>query len=221
MNKKQIKISLILNSVISFLVLLGTFFMVTGIKFMSQTETLSSTGFNPLKFYTVDSNILVGIASLILVIYEISLLKNKKEYIPKIVYLLKYIATVAVSLTFIVTLLYLVPLYGSNFMYLYQNSNLFFHLIVPILSVISYILFEKNDMKFSYTFYGTSTMIVYGLYYATNVLLHQIDGKVTYEYDWYGFVQGGVSLMIIVIPIMFIVTYLISFILYKLNKKVG
>ena len=70
MNRKNIKISLVLNILIFIMVLLGTIFMVTGFKFMSNTQVLASTGLEPLKFYTVDSNLLVGLASLILIIYE-------------------------------------------------------------------------------------------------------------------------------------------------------
>ena len=69
MNKRNIKISLVLNILILIMVVLATIFMVTGFKFMSNTYALESTGLESLKFYTVDSNILVGLASLILILY--------------------------------------------------------------------------------------------------------------------------------------------------------
>ena len=218
MNKKNIKISLVLNILIFIMASLGAIFMVTGFKFMSNTKVLASTGLEPIKFYTVDSNILVGIASLIIIIYEYLLLKKKIKNIPKYVYILKYIATVAVSLTFLVTLFYLSPLYGSKFLFLYQNSNLFFHLLVPLLSFISYIFYEKIEIDYKYTYYGVSTMILYGIYYVINILIHMDNGKVLPEYDWYGFVYGGVLSIFIVFIIMIIITYIISLIIYKLNK---
>ena len=148
MNKSNLKISLVLNIITLIMVVLATIFMVTGFKFMANTYVLESTGLESLKFYTVDSNILVGLASLILIIYEYLLLKKKIKKIPKYVYIIKYIATVAVSLTFLVTLLYLSPLYGSKFLFLYQNSNLLFHLLVPLLSFISFVFYEKIEIKF-------------------------------------------------------------------------
>ena len=171
MNKKDLKVSLIINSIIVILVLLGIIFMMTGFKFMANTETLSLTGLELFRYYTVDSNAFVGIASLLFIIYEILIINNKKKEIPKYVYILKYMGTVAVTLTFIVTMFYLAPTYGSNFWFLYQNSNLFFHLIVPILSFVSYVFFEKIDLNIKYTIYGTSTMIIYGIFYAVNILM--------------------------------------------------
>ena len=67
------KKSLVYNIIIFLLVLLGTIFMFTGYQFMTNTRLLDSSGFEAFKYYTVDSNILVGISSLIMVIYEMSL----------------------------------------------------------------------------------------------------------------------------------------------------
>ena len=86
--------------------------MFTGFKFMSNTQVLSTPGLEVFKYYTVDSNILVGMASLLLIIYEVLYMKKRISIIPKWVYLLKYICTVAVTLTFLVTLIYLTPVYG-------------------------------------------------------------------------------------------------------------
>ena len=218
MNKKKIKISLVLNILIVIMVVLATIFMVTGFKFMANTYVLTARGLEPLKFYTVDSNILIGVASLIMVIYEYLLLKNKIKIIPKYVYILKYIATVAVNLTFLVTLLYLSPLYGSKFWFLYQNSNLFFHLLVPLFGFISFVFYEKTEIDHKYTYYGVSTMILYGIYYVINILIHMESGRVVAKYDWYGFVYGGMASIFIVFLIMVIITYIISLVIYKLSK---
>ena len=218
MNKKKLIVSLILNILIFVMVTLGTIFMFIGFKFMSNEQVLSVSGLSFFRYYTVDSNIFVGFASLMLIICESLLLSKKIKEIPKFVYVFKYIGTVAVVLTFLVTLFYLVPSYGDKFLYLYQNSNLFFHLLVPILSFISFSFLETVELEFKYTLYGISTMVVYGIYYSINVLMHQENGKVSLEYDWYGFVKNGTSFMIIVFAIMIVVTYLASLVIYKINK---
>ncbi len=218
MKKSSLKASLYLNSAIFIMVLLGTIFMLTGFKFMTNTSILASEGLLVFKYYTVDSNIFVGLASLLLIVYECLALNNKVKEIPKYVYLLKYIGTVAVTLTFLVTLVYLAPSYGNKFWFLYQNSNLFFHLLVPILSFISFVCFEKTDFKLKHTLYGISTMIIYGIFYVINILIHQENGKIAFKYDWYGFAKGGVSSIIIVFPIILTVTYLISVVIYKMNR---
>ena len=219
MKKSNLKKSFIMNILIFIIVVLGIIFMMTGFKFMGNHEVLSSTGLSPFRFYTVDSNIFVGVASLILIIYECLYLKGKIKEIPKYVYVIKYIGTVAVTLTFLVTLLYLAPMFGDKFILLYLNSNLLFHLIVPLLSFISFVIFEKTKLEFKHTFYGVSTMLIYGIFYGINVYIHQVDGIVPTEYDWYGFVRGGISSMFIVYFIMFIFTYVISYMTYKLNSE--
>ena len=46
------------------------------------------------------------------------------------------------------------------------------------------------------------------------------DGKIPYRYDVYGFVSGGVIFALIAIPMMFLVTYLISWSLWYFNRKI-
>lgn len=46
------------------------------------------------------------------------------------------------------------------------------------------------------------------------------NGKVSPEYDWYWFAQGGLWQIIIVVPLIFGITYIISLLLWKLNRKV-
>ena len=190
--------------------------MFTGFKFMSNTQVLSTPGLEVFKYYTVDSNILVGMASLLLIIYEVLYMKKRISIIPKWVYLLKYICTVAVTLTFFVTLIYLSPVYGW---FLYQNAYLFFHLIIPLISLISFVLFEKADFNWKDSFYGISTMIAYSIFYTTNILIYEIIGEITSKYDWYGFVKGGPISMIISLIIMIGFTYLISWRIYYWNKR--
>ncbi len=134
---KKIKISFILNIITIILVVLSTSFMLLGIKFMPSKNLLIVDKFENFKFYTIDSNILIGIMSLILAIYEYKLVKGKIKEIPNIIYILKTIGISCISLTFLITLLFLMPQYG--FYGLYNNSNLFFHLIVPLVSIIGYI----------------------------------------------------------------------------------
>ena len=220
---KKIKISLILNIIIVLLVTLASIFMFTGFTFMPSKTLLEASKIEMFKFFTVDSNILVGIVSLFLIIYEIKLLKGKIGHIPKKIYILKFIATSAVTLTFLTTLLFLAPQYG--FYAMYNNNNLFFHLIVPILALISYIFFEKYDNKYKYAFLGIIPMFIYSIYYASMIIINLDKGGLTFKYDFYGFLQGNINNIYIVIPFIYLISYLISIVLiwlnikYKSNKK--
>ena len=82
--------------------------MLLGIHFMPKNDLLIlSTKFENFKFYTIDSNILLCLSSLLLAIYEYKLLKKKIKVIPKNIYIFKMVGVSAISLTFIVTLFFL------------------------------------------------------------------------------------------------------------------
>ncbi len=215
---KNIKISLILNIIIVILVTIGNIFMFAGITFMPNKLLLQATKLEMLKFYTVDSNILVGIISFILIIFEIRSLKTKKE-IPNIIYTLKLIGTTAITLTFLVTAFFLTPRYGI--VALYSNSNLFFHFCVPVLALISYICFEKHENKYRYALLGIIPTILYSFYYIGQILIHLNSEGLTYKYDFYGFLGGEINNMFISIPVVYLITYLSSLIIIRLNKIRG
>ena len=61
-------------------------------------------------------------------------------------------------------------------------------------------------------------MIIYAIFYSLNVLLHLENGRPSVNYDIYGFLEGRVSLILIVLPFMILLTYFISFVLWKVNK---
>lgn len=210
---KKNNIAIIINSIIFLLVLIGVIFMFNNIKFMGDSQLLTISKIEMFKFFTVDSNILMGIASLLYVLY------HKKE--KKIIYQLKLIATTSVTLTFLVTAFYLVPTSKYPFWYFYQNSNLFFHLIIPILSIITFTIFEKNNqLEKKETYLGLIPVILYSLYYTGNILIHINQKSLIKNYDFYGFLIGGEKTIILVIIIILIITYSISYTLWHFNKKI-
>ena len=219
---KRIKISLFINIIIVLLTIFATIVMMTGIKLTHGIEPiLETTKLEVFKFFTVDSNVLMGIVALIFLLEEIKILKGKTKEINRKQYILKLLSTTAVSITFLTVFTYLGYIVEGGILALLQNSNMFFHFIIPVLSIITFIFFEKTDkLKLKDTIYGILPTIVYGVCYLTNVLVHMKNGKVSPKYDWYWFVQNGVWTAVIIMPFMLLVSYLISLLLYKLNKKV-
>jgi len=213
-NKK--KISIILNGIIFILTIIASIIMFTGFKFMHGMEpVLESTKLGMLRFFTVQSNIFMGLVALLFLLKTIT-----KQEITKIDYILNLASTTAVTLTFVVVFLYLGPIAKGGLSSMLQNSNLFFHLIIPVLSIINFTIFESTKkIKFKDTIIGIAPALLYSAYYVTNVLIHMENGKVSPIYDWYWFVQNGVWTAIIVGPFMLLVTYLIVLVLWKVNKK--
>ncbi len=210
------KASLIINILIVLLTILASIIMFTGIKITHGAEpVLETTKKEMFKFFTVDSNIFMGIIALVFVILQI-----KKQEITKNMYRLKLMSTSSVSLTFIIVFTYLGPISKDGIKSMLQNSNMFFHLIIPVLSIINFITFERTDkLKLKDTLYGTIPTIIYAIFYMTNLLLHVENGKVSPIYDWYWFVQNGIKTAIIVAPMIMIISYIISVILWKINKR--
>lgn len=211
------KISLILNSLIVFFVTIGSIFMFLGIKFMPDKTLLEVSKVEMFKFYTVDSNIFMGIISLIVVISNIKILQNKINEIPRFIYILKLIATSAIGVTFLTTLFFLAPQYG--FYAMFNNNNLFFHLIVPILAFTSFIFYEKFESKYRYALHGLVPMVLYSLYYVSMILSHLDSKESIVKYDFYGFLQGNINNIYISFPVVFVAGYLVTLLILFLNKK--
>ena len=185
---------------------------------MKDYFVLESNKLGMFRFFTVDSNMFMGIVSLIFIFKEIELLKGKE--IEKKYYILKLMSTTSVGLTFLVVFAYLGPITEYGIKSMVTNSNLFFHLLIPLISMINFVFFEKTDkLKLKDTKYGLIPMFIYALFYITNILIHMENGKVSTVYDWYWFVQNGIWTIVIVIPVIFSITYLISLIMWKLNRK--
>ena len=222
-NNKRVKMSLYLNIMITILTIIATIIMITGFKFMTGVEpVLESTKIGVFKFFTVDSNLFAGIISFIFILNEISIIKGEKKEISDKLYILKLMATTAVSLTFIVVFVYLGNIAENGLISLLLNSNLFFHLIIPLLNIIDFIFFIKKDnITYKYAFYGIIPTLLYAVFYTTNVIIHIENGRVSPKYDWYWFIQNGLWTMVIVAPTILLITYIISLILLILNKIIN
>ena len=220
-NFNKIKISLILNSLIVIFTIFASVIMFSGIKIMHGMEpVLESSTFGMFRFFTVDSNLLIGIISLIFLLKERQLLLGKIKRISTWYYILKLIGTVSVTLTFLVVMFYLAPISPGGIMSMLQNSNLFFHLIIPVLSITTFCFFENTSkIRFRKNLYSLIPTFGYTIFYLTNVLIHLENGVVSTKYDWYWFVQGGLHQIYIVIPSMLLITLIISIILWIINRK--
>ena len=210
MTKSDLKKSLFFNILIVAFVIIATVWMAVG----SSLRALTATKFGALKFFTVDSNILVGVAALLMAISQ------SKEKVAPWLYTLKLVATVSVVITMLVTVFYLGFVVPTGYFSLFQGSNFIFHLLVPVLSFIAFVFFEKTDcIAFKCNFFSFIPLILYGIYYAVSVMTHMENGVVQPGYDWYQFFKLGAKSMLIVYPFFLGFSFLISYILWKLNRR--
>lgn len=97
---------------------------------------------NNILYFTIQSNIWILGICLVVCCYD-----WMHKPIPKNVFILKYIFTVAITLTGVVYNLILAPQYGffyGSFWKAYSLSVVLLHVVIPVLSVISYLWFDDT-----------------------------------------------------------------------------
>ena len=221
MKRNKLITSLILNCLTVVAVLTGVI-MVFAVPHQSADGLVSETPISAFRFFTTDSNVLAGIFAVVFIVYEALALAGKINEIPTFVYILKSVGTVGVAVTLFTVLFYLAPFAPSGFLSKFAGRDLFFHLIAPLLSLIAFACFENTkEVKFRYTVLGIVPILLYGIIYAINAFSHTVDGKVPFEYDWYGFAQGGALFAVVALVVMVAVAFGISALLWLINKKLA
>ena len=199
---------IIIDSLIVICVAYGTWLMLTR---GDDGTGLISSGLENLKYYTVLSNLFCGIVAIAELVAYVSR-KSKFDFT-----MLKFMAATVTGLTAVIIAAFLQPTYPD--LNMYQGSNLWFHLIVPVIAVAECVF--TSDVASMLTFGRTMlTMIpsaVYGLFYALNILIRGV-GTWPDTNDWYGFLNWGWSIGIIIFLVIIIVTWLVSLALWLMNK---
>ena len=206
-------ISIALNFLAFILTCVGTYVMLKGI---DADEHLAADGWGSIKYFTVQSNLLYGVYAGIFAVCE--LIYGTAEAMPAVLYLLKYIFTVGVTLTMLTVLLYLAPIVEKSYPPLFKGANLYFHLLVPLLGIISFCFFEKSaEISVPQVFLGLIPFGGYSIYYAINALSHAENGQVSIKYDWYSFLAKGTDKSVIAFVVMLAAGTAVCFGLWSVN----
>lgn len=210
-------ISFVLNCLIVAMVAFALYAMFSGWDFMRKENALSSIGLDIFRFFTIDSNVLMGICALVVAIAQLQVLTGKASEVSTIIYAIKLMGTSAVMLTFLVTVFFLVPQFEKP-MILFYNSNLFFHLVVPLVSLLSFVLFEREaNLPLSYSLLGALPTVIYAIYYISSIFKHLKNGQVDRKYDFYNFLNGKKEAAPIAASIVILISYLISLLIWFMN----
>lgn len=183
----------------------------------NQPGSEAMYGIYYFKAFTVDSNVLSAIASLLLIIF---LLKNKEGKLPKWLITFQFIAMVGVTITFLVTMFFLSPsfvIYTNNILatfFLYEGTLFLLHFLNPIIAAIIFYLIKREDKyTIKHAFLGMTTIILYSFFYIPFVLTGVWQ-------DFYGFTFGGyIYLAPISTIVMYLIIFLVSLIYIKTYNK--
>lgn len=119
---------------------------ILGIAFTAHSSVFMG-GASVFFFFTVQSNIFIITMALIFLVNEVVVLVTKKSFVNETLLRIKYVATVAITITFLVFFTMLAPLLGVDYLLSFNNFSL--HAIVPILAIIDFILFD-TDINLTY-----------------------------------------------------------------------
>lgn len=134
------------------------------------------------KYFTVISNLLVVLVSLVGVcLYASSIAKNKNR-VSELFQIIKLITVVGVAITFTIVLVFLLPNNpNSDF---YDGFQLYLHAIIPLFAVFSFLLLEyPTKLRFRFFFLPILLPLLYGVFYFAYAFLAPAGSQV----DWYGF----------------------------------
>ena len=225
MNKSRVLnlVSLGLNALNVVLVVVGVVFNVFG--FFTE-NAFGDTGAASFLFFTILSNTFLGITALMMIPYQFYYEFKKENKLPLWLLILHYTAVVSVMVTFLVTLVYLMPVAASNGddpVTLLAGVYFLVHVLVPLLAAINFCLcMVEPTLKFRWTPLGVIPLVAYAIFYMLNVELkfapvQGTDGVI--YYDWYSMFGDGsdVVRILLVVVIMIAVTYVIAFLLWLLN----
>ena len=206
MTPPQLICSLILNASVVILVFCSTlaFFRVGG------QGNMKEGGKRALNYFTVDSNLLCALACLGLCVWDAVALIRGGGTLPRWLDLFKFAGAVAVGVTFVTTLCYLLPVCHFDFKLLYAGWNFCLHALCPLAAMASWAFLERSaPLPFPWTLLGLLPTAVYGAVYLDKVLLRKQWG------DFYHFNTGGMWYLSIVL--MLLLTFAISVGLWALR----
>lgn len=196
---------LISSGVIVLLTTVGTAVMLRSTK----DGLLTAHGLKNLKFFTVESNLFLGLVCLAELVLAAARRAGWIAERPALIDKLQYIATVSVALTFTVVTVFFGPVVG--YAPLFEDANLYFHLVIPVLAAVSFCVLRRGRfIPLRETALAMLPALLYGLYYTLVLLVRGVRFPDT---DWYGFASGGIVGSVLSAAAVFLVTWSLALLL--------
>lgn len=151
--------------------------LVLTLRFFHKDGTWKfGNGSAAFRFFTVLSNVFCAAAALLMCGASSS----------SWVWTLKYTGTAAVTVTMLTVFLFLGPNYGYKKML--TGTDLYMHLITPLLAILSFLGFEKRAMTVQTALLGVLPVLLYGMVYLYKVVYAPENKRWD---DFYGFNKDG------------------------------
>lgn len=176
-------------------IIVFTVYSVLGFFVAGGDGNMKVVGVTAFRYFTVDSNILAAVSSLVVIICAVREYRGLKT--PGWVRIFNLAATVSVMLTLLTVVCFLGPfVYGYPLMF--EGTSLYMHLVTPLIKLASFVWLESINaprMKRRYMIFGIAPMLAYGAVYCGMVVLAR-----QWE-DFYSFNQNGLFPLSVVIMV--------------------
>ena len=135
-----------------------------------------------LLYFTQQSNIWICLICVAFAVLSILELKKSRFYISKVIYALKFVFTISITITGIIFCALLAP-FAENYN-AWSFSSILTHVIVPLLSIADFFIIDvRLPVKRSFVFYSVIPPLFYFIFASILSILHVDFGRGdTYPY---------------------------------------
>lgn len=182
--------------------------------FMGNKDAFIRSGLQSFRFFTTDSNLLSMLGAMVIIPFEVRVLRGRAQKLPRFAVVIKYVTTASVTLTFLTVMLFLGPVFGYSVFL--GDTGIFTHLLSPLFAIYSFTLLETNcEISFKNVLWALVPTLIYGGVYMTQVFI--IGKKNGGWEDFYFFNFGGHWYISAVV--MFTASILINLLLKTLHNN--
>lgn len=133
------------------------------LNFHKDGEWKAANGLYALRYFTILSNLLSALAALLVA------LNVSEQGLPFGIWLLKYVATAAVTVTFLTVMVFLGPTMGYKSQL--EHAGFYYHAAGPLMAVLSFCFMERfHELSAELSLTGMLPVILYGLLYTLSLI---------------------------------------------------
>ncbi len=133
-------------------------------------ELVQEVGIKTFRMFTVLSNILMALAAALSIPFAVDGIRNRNFHLSRWIVNLSFVGVTSVALTFIVSLFMLAP-YSGFVRIMVAEGNLFLHTLVPIASILSFILInDYHTLKIRTSLVAMIPVFLYAVVYVISAI---------------------------------------------------
>ena len=203
MSKTRLRIRIVINLFTAIAPFAAWMIMIFG-----KGGILSSAGIISLKYFTVLSNLLEGIAS---ILWLLAIWQKRDLHKAEV---MRYISCLCVLLTFITVVAFLGPIFGYGGMF--SGGNFWLHLIIPLVALGEMLFLVREKITMQENAMAIIPIIAYGIGYLINIVINGRGNEVDGWNDFYGFFAWGMPVGFAIFAGICLIIFGVGFVLRKI-----